>query len=242
MLEMLAESSVRAHLPAVMLRILLPAILLAACEMQPAETLDSPRVLALSLDPADPSPGAEHTARALTFEVAAEVEWAICPEAWSPTEPLSCPSGEVVLGRGNPLTFTWPDLDSAWLKASAVDGPALPAVKLLEADAGAVNPATVTIVPAPAAGLPTFPTSLATDATLELAVDLGDLSDEDKARHVVSWYVTAGELEPARTLGNETAVYTAPGAAPSQPVRIIAVVRETNGGTAWAEATLEVTP
>jgi len=243
---MLSKTPIGAHLPRVTLRTIwlniLPLLLLAACEMQPAETLDTPRVLALSLDPADPSPGAEHTATALTFAVGGELEWALCAEAWAPTEPLSCPSGETALGRGNPLTFTWPDLDSAWLKASAVDGPALPAVKLIEVDAGAINPPTVAIVPASASMLPTLPTSLATKATLELTVDLGDLSDEDKAKHVVSWYVTDGKLEPARTLGTETAVYTAPDAATSQPIRIIAVVRETKGGTAWAEAALEVTP
>ena len=39
------------------------------CDMQPAETLDRPRVLALKTEPAVLSPGVEHTLTALLFDV-----------------------------------------------------------------------------------------------------------------------------------------------------------------------------
>lgn len=206
---------------------LLPA-LLAACEMQPAETLDYPRVLALRLEPAEPVPGEVHTASALTFE-AGPLSWSLCESAWTPT--LSCPTGAVALGEGNPLTFTFPDLESAWLKAEG-EG-ASPAVKKVEVGSGAANPSTATIVGADGP----LPGSLEPTSELSLGVELGDLSDEQKADLVVSWYVTAGTLEPARTLGTEPATLTAPA---SGTVRIVAVIREQAGGTTWAEATLTV--
>lgn len=217
----------------------IPALtaLLVACDMQPAEILDYPRVLAIALEPADPVPLAEHTARALTFEVGAELEWAICPVFWSPTD-LSCPTTPLVLGRGNPLTFTWPELERGWLKATPVDGSASPAAKLFEADAGAINPS-ATLVTSTGEALPA---RVAPSAELSLAVDLGELPEEVRQRVVVSWYVTAGTLEPARTRASETATWTAPAAPPPVPVRLIAVLRETKGGTSWTEATLTVGP
>lgn len=201
---------------------------LTACEMQPAETLDYPRVLALRLEPADPTPGETHTATALTFETG-PLTWSLCEEAWSPD--LTCGSGAIVLGNGNPVTFQWPDLESAWLKAEANE--VAPAVKKVEVDSGAVNPTVATIVGADGP----FPTSAQSKAELALRVDLGELNDEEKAALVVSWYVTAGELEPAKTLGNETATLMLPDRG---EVRVVAVIRQKEGGTTWAEATLTV--
>jgi len=201
---------------------------LIACEMQPAETLDYPRVLALRLEPAEPVPGENHTATALTFEAGA-LTWSLCEEAWTPA--LTCPTGAVSLGEGNPITFTFPDLESAWLKAEA-DG-ASPAVKLVEVGSGAINPTRASLVGEDGP----LPASIQPEAELALRVDLGDLTEEAQAELVVSWYVTAGTLEPARTLGNETATLTAPA---SGAVRVVAVVREQAGGTLWTEATLTV--
>lgn len=204
------------------------AATLIGCEMQPAETLDYPRVLALRLEPAEPAPGEVHTASALTFEVG-QLTWSLCEEAWTPT--LTCPTGAITLGEGNPVSFTFPDLESAWLKAEA-EG-ASPAVKLVEVDSGANNPTTANLV----GETGPLPPSLEPEAEVALRVDLGDLPDETKAELVVSWYVTAGTLEPAKTLGTETATLTAPA---SGSVRVVAVIREQAGGTTWAETTLTV--
>lgn len=208
-------------------------LIFGACDMQGAETLDYPRVLAIALDPADPVVGEAHTATALTFEVGAELEWTLCPVYWEPSD-LSCPVDEVALGTGNPITFTWPELSSAWLLAKPRGDAASPAVKRLEVDAGAVNP-TVTITgkdggPAPLGVVP--------GAELELGATISGLTDEERGRTVVSWYVTAGELEPARTRVDESVVFKAPDTAGE--VRVIVVARETLGGTAWAAATLVV--
>lgn len=201
---------------------------LMACEMQPAETLDYPRVLALRLEPAEPVPGETHSATALTFETGA-LTWSLCEEAWTPA--LTCPSGALTLGEGNPISFTFPDLESAWLKAEA-EG-ASPAVKLVEVDSGATNPTTASLVGKDGP----LPPSVEPEAEVALRVDLGGLTDEAKAELVVSWYVTAGTLEPAKTLATEEAILTAP---TSGSVRIVAVIREQAGGTTWTEATLTV--
>lgn len=223
----LAHLAHPAHLAHLALAIPLAAVLIG-CEMQPAETLDYPRVLALRLEPAEPVAGEVHTASALTFE-AGPLTWSLCESAWTPT--LVCPTGAVSLGEGNPVTFTFPDLESAWLKAEA-EG-ASPAVKLVEVDSGATNPATATLVGKDGP----LPPGIEPEAEVALRVDLGDLSEEAKAELVVSWYVTAGTLEPARTLGTEEAILTAPA---SGSVRIVAVIREQAGGTTWAETTLTV--
>ena len=55
---------------------------------------------------------------------------------------------------------------------------------------------------------------------------------------VVSWYVTAGTLEPQRTLGSEVATLEMP---EEGEVEVIAVVRESGGGTGWARTVLRVT-
>lgn len=215
-------------LPAIFALALPIASALVGCEMQPAETLDYPRVLALRLEPAEPIPGEAHTATALTFETG-PLTWSLCEEAWTPT--LTCPTGAISLGEGNPVTFTFPDLESAWLKAEA-EG-ASPAVKLVEVASGATNPDTAVLVGKDGP----LPPGVEPEAELALRVDLGELSDEKKAELVVSWYVTAGTLEPARTLGTEEAILTTPA---SGSVRVVAVIREQAGGTTWAEATLTV--
>jgi hypothetical protein len=201
---------------------------LAACEMQGAETLDYPRVLALRLEPGDPAPGETHTATALTFE-AGDLTWSLCAAPWAPD--LSCAPGAIPLGTGNPLQFEWPDLESAWLKAEASE--ASPAVKKVEVGSGAVNPSTAVIVGADGP----LPAAASAEAEVALKLDLGDLSEEEKAALVVSWYVTAGTLEPARTLGTEAATLTLPKSGSS---RVVAVVRQKEGGTTWAEASLTV--
>lgn len=196
--------------------------------MQPAETLDWPRVLALKTEPAVLVPGAEHTLTALLFDVAATIEWRACAVAWVPDEPPSCPTGAIALGQGNPLEVVLPaELDDLWLAASPTWGEALPAVKRLVADAVATNPEVLGLVSTP----------LTPGAPTELRVALADMSNAQDL--VVSWYTSAGVLEPGRTLASEPAVLEVPAAG---PVRVIAVVRDTGGGTGWTEATLEVGP
>lgn len=87
--------------------------------------------------------------------------------------------------------------------------------------------------------------SIAAGAKLEVApafvgeTEPADGADvADVADVVVSWYVTAGVLDPARTVGTEKVTLTAPEAA--GPLRIIGVARQIAGGTAWGELTLEV--
>ena len=231
---------------------LLALTALCACDMQPAETLDRPRVLALKTEPAVLAPGEVHVLTALTFEVPGELEWSLCAVAWSPTEPLSCPTGAIPLGRGNPLSVTLPaDLTSGWLEVAPVaDGSApaslaLPAVKRLDAAAIATNPEPRGLVSATGP----MPTNLANGDTIDLMVDLGDVPTPTAERLVVSWYTTAGALDPGRTLATETATLEAPGRSPeglpsaptdTRALRVIAVVRDAGGGTGWTEATLSI--
>jgi hypothetical protein len=207
-------------------------VVFGACDMREVEVLDAPRVLALRSEPAELAPGEPHTLSALVFDVATPPTWSLCPEAWSAADPPACPSEAITLGQGNPLVVPLPaDLDAAWLR---VDGAgALPAVKLLEADSGAVNPNARGLL----AGGAALPATVAVGDTLALQVDLDGAVDAGEV--VVTWYITAGELEPARTLGDEPATLTAvdPG-----PIEVYAVVRTKAGGTTWAEARLEVAP
>jgi len=207
-------------------------IIVGACDMREVEVLDAPRVLALRSEPAELAPGAEHTLSALVFDVAEAPTWSLCAEAWAPADPPVCTSGAVTLGQGNPLVVTLPaELDSAWLR---VDGAgALPAMKLVEADSGAVNPTVGGLL----AGGAALPSAIGVGDTLELVVALeGEVAAADV---VVTWYITAGELEPARTLGDEPATLT--GVEPG-PIDVFAVVRTKAGGTAWTSARVEVTP
>jgi len=205
------------------------------CEMKPAETLDSPRILAIRTTPAALSPGQAHVLEALGFEVPGPIAWAYCRDAWQPTEPLSCPSGAVALGEGNPLTVTMPEgVTSLWLKAEASDGAALPAVKLVSGDSGAQNPEVQGVV----GGSGALPTGVAAGAAQVVKVELGGEAAPAADKLVVSWYVTAGELEPAVILASETSTWTLPMV--GGVARVIAVVREKAGGTGWAEAELTV--
>jgi len=203
--------------------------------MPPAEVLDTPRVLAIRTEPAALAPGEPHTLEALAFGVEAPLVWSACPVAWRPTDPPSCPDDQALtLGQGNPLSVTLPsDLTSLWLRAEPVDGAALPAVKRLEADTEAENPRVSAITTAD--GRP--PTSATIDEAIELAVGLE--GDVDGSGLVVSWFVTAGRLEPARTLASEraTLVPDAPG-----PLDVIAIVPAPSGGVGWASAPREVGP
>ena len=213
---------------------------LAACDMPPAETLDTPRILALKTEPAAFEPGAEHTLTALTFDVPGGLAWSFCAEAWeagASGEPLSCASGAVELGVGDTLTVVLPDRDG-WLQARPVDATsaALPAVRLLEADSGAVNPEVAAITRDGAAVGP-----LAAGAEVALGLDFAAETDRERAAElVVSWYVTRGTLEPRRTLASETATLATPSEA--GPLRVIAVVREKAGGVGWSDTTVEVAP
>jgi len=200
------------------------------CDMAPAEILEAPRVLALRTEPAALAPGEPHTLTALTFAVEAELDWSWCDVAWSPTEPPSCATGQIALGQGNPLVATLPEADSGWLLAVPLDDSALPAVKRLEVGSGAANP----VVSGITTNAGTTTTVVAPGSTVELRAQ----TEGDAAQLVVSWYVTDGTLEPARTLASEAATLEAPSA--PGPLRVIAVVREQAGGTGWAEATLDV--
>jgi hypothetical protein len=206
---------------------------LGGCEMKPAETLGSPRILAIRTTPPALSPGESHVLEALSFEVAGPIAWSYCRDAWQPTEPLSCASGAVALGQGNPLTVTLPDgVESLWLRAEATDGEALPAVKLVSADSDAQNPEVLGVTGENGA----LPANVAVGAAVVVKVALGDEASADK--QVVSWYVTVGELEPAVILASETSTWTMPAVAGA--ARLIAVVREKAGGTGWAESALTI--
>lgn len=199
--------------------------------MPSAEVLDAPRVLALRIEPATFTPGAEHTLSALTFEVGPDLDWSFCADAWRPTDPPSCPSEAVELGRGNPLTATLPAVDSGWLLAAPATGEALPAVKRLTSDTAAQNPELVGITRTDDGPSPPPPAS-----SLMLALTLADPALAPEL--VVSWYLTAGALDPKRTLASEPATLVLP--ARPEPVRVIAVVREPAGGTSWTETTFTV--
>jgi len=215
--------------------VLIVAIGAAACDMPSAEILDAPRVLGLKSEPANLVPGGEALLTALVFDAPASLDWSLCEAAWAPTEPLSCPTGAIALGSGNPLSITWPEsLTSAWLQAVPGDGGALPAVKRVEVGTAADNPTVVAI--ATLAG--PLPTTLAAGATTDVVVTFPEATASGQL--VVSWYTTGGKLDPGRTLGNEAATLVAPMVA--GPMRLIAVVREKAGGTSWTEATLTIGP
>lgn len=218
-------------------------VTLGACDMPVAEVLDAPRVLAVRAEPATFAPGEPLTLTALTFAVDGELAWSACTVAWSATDPPSCPSGPALdLGRGNPLETTAPaDVGTLWVRVDAVGSTALPAMKLLEAGAAATNPTVDKIVQIDAdtgAVVGPLPTTLARGATLDLAPSFG--ADTDPSTVVTSWYVTAGELDPKRTVGVDPATLTAPDAA--QALRLIGVARTKAGGTSWVDASLEVGP
>jgi hypothetical protein len=172
-------------------------------------------------------PGEPHVLSALVFDLEDALHWSFCAEAWRPTDPPDCPSGAVALGRGNPLVTTLPELDSGWVLASPLDGGALPAVKRLESGTEAANPEVSGIL---------VETSPESREGVALRVVLAE--GRDPTTLVVSWYVTAGTLEPKRTLASEAAILTAP--EPAAAPRVIAVVREEAGGTGWTETTLEL--
>lgn len=200
--------------------------------MPAGELLDRPRVLAIRSEPPALAPGETHTLTAYVFAVDGELDWSLCAEAWRPTDPPSCPDEAIELGRGNPLTTTLPELDSGWVLAAPVDGSALPAAKRLEAGTDAANPEVSGI---------TTETPSPGDSEIELRVALAD--ERDPAELVVSWYTTGGELETKRTLASEPVLLTIE--EPATPVRVIAIVRETAGGTGWTETVLdpaELTP
>jgi hypothetical protein len=203
--------------------------LCAACDMGGAEVLDAPRVLAVKVDPASFTPGGSHALEAFGFDVEGEFRWAFCPTAWAPTEPLSCPVGAVELGAGNPLTVDLPAVPSGWLKVEA-EG-ALPAVKKLEAEVTAENPRVRGLV----GETGPLPEAVAPLEVVGLKVDFED--GQAVEGFVVSWYVTAGTLEPQRTLGSEVATLEMP---EEGEVEVIAVIRESGGGTAWARTALKV--
>lgn len=208
---------------------------LLGCEMLPAEVLSAPRILAIRATPPVWRAGARLELEALVWNVDAEVVWSACPTAWAPTDPISCPSGAAVsLGRGNPHAV---ELDVAggelWLKAEA--GTALPAVQLLKVDSQASNPVLEGIF---AEGGAPLPTSASPGVDVALAVVFADSSVADNV--VTSWYVSGGELLPARTVGTTPTIWTMPDAPSDAPLTLIGVSRAVAGGVTWTVRTLEV--
>ncbi len=124
-------------------------------------------------------------------------------------------------------------VESLWLRADATG--ALTAVKRVAADGPEANPRLDAILTSEGAELPA---AVGVGAVLGLRARLDDTVDPTQV--VISWYTTAGKIEPLRTLGSASADFTAPDAPAS--ARLIAVCRDTEGGTCWAQATLEVTP
>jgi hypothetical protein len=209
---------------------------LGACDMLPAEVLDSPRILAIRADPPALSAGQTLTLEALLFKVDGPLQWWACPVAWAPTDPLSCPSGEpVALGTGNPLNTTFTDVPGGemWIRVEGAG--ALPATRLLKTGTTIVNPVVTSL--ATDTGAP-LPATIAPEAVLAIAPVLGPETPPDTA--ITSWYVTGGTLEPARTTGTAQATLTAPVELPDEPLTIIAVTRNTDGGTTWVTRNIEV--
>ena len=81
------------------------------------------------------------------------------------------------------------------------------------------------------------PASVSVGGELDLRALLAPRPDR---RHVVSWYATAGSFGPFRVFEDAPATFVAPDAPAT--ARIVAVVRDTDGGVAWDELTLEVAP
>ena len=222
------------------------ALTLAACEMAAADVLEGPRLLGVRATPAAFVPGEAVTVEALAWDLAGEdLVWSACPVAWAATDPITCPAGDALpLGEGNPLTFTPPVASPRtgwWL---LVEGPgAIPAGRRLDpepdGEATILNPPAFALTrgedPAGAPGALTLTPSFE-DPDPPTAPPL------DPSRVVISWYVTAGTLEPARTVGLAPATFTPPDGGAEAPVTIVAVARDVDGGTTWSSTTLEAAP
>ncbi|MFT7581289.1 MAG: hypothetical protein ACI9MR_002964 [Myxococcota bacterium] len=216
-------------------------LLSAGCEADPAAVLDEPRFLAVQADPPRLAEDQPVALEALTFQMGDELRWQWCPSNWvsppldSDSDALLCSSGDAVsLGVGPTVTLDPPnDLSSLWILVEAPEGvEALPAVRLLEATGAEANPEITAIIqlgpqPAPPAGV---------EEEISLAVAFGP--DETSGDHVATWYVTAGELLPNRSVGEESVTFTTP----STPggVEVVVVVRGTDGGVSWLTRTIEV--
>lgn len=207
----------------------------AACDDMGAEPsmLDAPRFLAIRATPGALAPGGELTLEALGWQVDA-VTWAACATAWAPTDPPSCPTGELALGTGNPLTVAAPaDLDPLWVRATAAapEG-VLPIVRALGSDARADNPEVLALDD----GDGPLPAAVATGAEQTVRARLSAPVGDDE--RVVSYYTSAGSFTPFRLYGEGPTTLTAPDAAAE--ATIIAVVRDAVGGTGWLTTTLRV--
>lgn len=205
--------------------------------MLPAELLDRPRLLAIRAQPAGWTADETVTLDVLAWDVDSPVRWSTCPTAFAPTDPVSCPdAGGVELGEGESVSFT-PGAanDTLWVKAEA-DG-ALPAVRLLKRDETVTNPPLLGLEQADGAPLPAEVT-----AGAEISLVPSFVDGTDGSQTVTSWYVTAGELAPARTVGAEPATWSLGPLEGSDvdSVTVVAVSRTTSGGTAWALHRAEV--
>ncbi|HEX9308795.1 MAG TPA: hypothetical protein VF894_14975 [Anaeromyxobacter sp.] len=75
-------------------------------------------------------------------------------------------------------------------------------------------------------------------------LDAAGLPLEGEAREewVYSWFSTAGELDATHTRGTEADAWTVGATAAGTPARVVAVVRDLRGGTAWAVRDVAVAP
>jgi len=216
------------------------ATLAAACDDMATEPsmLDAPRLLALRATPPNLASGGEVVLEALTWDIA-DVRWEACATAWAPTSPLSCPTGALALGAGNPLTVALPEGATAlWIKAEAVEAPeVLPAIVALSSDGPTENPTLAGLVDADGAPLG----AVAPGAEVALHAVLGAptaVPDGADPRRVVSYFTSAGAFDPFRAFDEGLTTFLAPDAPATAEVRV--VVRDAAGGTGWYATTLAV--
>ena len=216
-----------------LLSTIIAVLVVARCDDDLTDVLDEPRILAIRSTPPALNPGGQNTLEALTFDVEQPLSWRGCAVNWTAVVDPTCPAGAIDFGRGNPVTIDVPaDLARVYIRADSEF--TLPTVRLLESDVPATeNPSLQGIVTGDGSDAPT---AMPPESQASLRPVFGPTVDE--ANTVVSWLTTGGQLDPERTVGEQTMTLTAP--AETGEITLYAVARTKDGGVQWLTHTLTV--
>lgn len=206
------------------------AVTQACDDMGPEPSLlDEPRVLAIRGE----ANGTDIRVEALTWQTPA-LTWTGCTSPWLPDKTPLCPSQTVDHGAGNPVIITpTSDTDRLYLR---LDGGAVTAVTTLSTDPLPEHPDTPVVE---ADGAP-LSSTVAAGAQLSVRTLVTIAGQPITEESVTTWFVSAGRVEPWRSLGSATSTFEVP--SEPGPVTLIAVVRTESGGVAWVQSELAVTP
>ena len=209
--------------------------LFAGCNDMPTEPslLDGPRFLAIQSEPRGLYPGTDQTLFAIGHELTEPLTWSVCDQPWVPAEVPLCPSVARELPATNPTQVSVPEGASALYVLAESEG-AISAVLTMASTAPAPHPAIVSVQSEGEA----MPQSVVAGGTLSLEAILDDpLGGGDL---VTSWFVTDGRFVPWRTVDSDVTTLELP--ATEGTLKIVAIVRDRQGGVGSFETTLDVTP